>query len=341
MKRIHYKILSILCWSFALLDFFASSAFAEPISTAMALLYGGLGGGALAGLGSFLGGKGGEQQQPLIPRYISQTGQNVADWVGQYINQYQPGKEYGGQFTAPMTGFESNSLDLLKQYMSAPNTGELFGLSKSHLMDTLSGKYADPETSPYIQAMTNLAAANLEKQTDLARRGQGARGTFYTKSGIQEERRLREDTQNYLNALIGQFIQGERGNMLRAVPQAAKMDEYESALAPLKKIGAGQTLGSLERIIQQADLERKYNDFKRQQSELSGVPGVGTSLFGTGTNVPYGIQNWQAPGADWGGMIGSIAPLLMSSLKMGAGSDSYSGLSNDQLVAAINARQGG
>ena len=58
---------------------------------------------------------------------------------------------------------------------------------------------------------------------------------------------------------------------------------------------AATSTGALPRIIEQAGLERKYEEFQRQRGELGKVPGIAQSAFGT--NVPYGFKDFQPQGA--------------------------------------------
>ncbi len=229
-------------------------------------------GGALAG--GFLGGsksKGGGSinMEDYYPSWMKTTANTLAPWVQKYLPQFEPGASYGGQRTAGMTPFETSGLDILSKYLNAPNTGDLFGAGKQQIMDTLGGKFADPNQSPYIKSMMNLSKMNLTDQINQARARRGGRGTYYTEEGIREEGDIGVKSQANLDAIIGEFINQERGRMMNAVPQASQMDEYESTLAPLKKITATQTLGSLQRTIEQANLEAKYQDFIRQRKEMA------------------------------------------------------------------------
>ena len=219
------------------------------------------------------------------------------------------------QLSAPMTGMESQGLGQLGGLLNAPPTGDLYGAAKGQVMDTLGGRYADPQSSPFIQSMIALAKQNLSDQITTARGQRGARGTYYTKAGVQEESRLGERTQNALNAVIGEFQNAERNRQVGAVPQAQALEQYGNLTAPLARISASQSLGSLERTLSQADLERQYGDYQRQRNELGTVPGTAQGVYGT--NVPYGNMQYQSPQQPGGAsqfvdMFAKILPIILA-----------------------------
>jgi len=226
-------------------------------------------------------------KEPQLTGYQYQGGNKLIDFMNKYFDKFTPGAAYPGQFTAGITGQEKTSLDMLTKLLGASATGELFGAGKNQLLDTLAGKFADPTKSPFIQSMTKLSTKNLEDMIDVARRQAGARGAYYTDSAIREEGDIRSNVANYLDTLIGQFVEKERGRQFQAAPLAATMDEYEKLTAPLKQITAGQTLGGLERTIEQGDLEKRYQDFLRQKKEEQLPLQTAETLYGQNTRFDY------------------------------------------------------
>lgn len=227
------------------------------------------------------GGSGSVSTQPNMPDWQYGLGENLSAWAQKYLNMFSPGQAYGGRLSAAgPTGLEAAGLGELGAMLGKNATGDLFGAAKSQVMDTLGGKFADPSTSPFIQAYTKLAGQNLTDSINTARGQRGARGTYFTRAGIQEESQLQERTQNTLNALIKDFMESERGRQMTAVGQARELEGYETD-AGIKRVTASQTLGSLERVLEQADLERQYNAWLNQRSELGGVANAAASVFGT------------------------------------------------------------
>jgi len=241
------------------------------------------------GKGDPLGPAGGETiSEPPIVKKQKDVGMQLGELLLSGLSKYSPGASYGGQLSADMSPFEKFGLGTLGKYLEAPATGELYGAGKQQIMDTLGGKFANPQESPYIKSMINLSKMNLADQIDVSRRGAGARGSYFTDSAIREEGRLGESTQNFLNTLIGQFIESERGRQFQAAPIAQEMDRYGMATAPLTQVGASQSFGALSRTLEQSDLERKYQDFLRQRGELSAMPGQ-AQAFSQGATGPASV----------------------------------------------------
>jgi hypothetical protein len=217
---------------------------------------------------------------PNMPDWQLGLGENLSSWAQKFLSMYNPGQPYGGQLTVTdPTALEKMGLSELGGLLNQPATGDLFGAAKTQVMDTLSGKYADPATSPFIQSYTKLAGQNLRDSIDTSRRSAGARGSYFSRSAMNQESQLNERTQNYLNALIGDFLNSERGRQLTAATTAKDLEGFASDQT-IKRVTASQTLGSLERVLEQADLENRYDAWLNQRTELSGVANVAGSVFG-------------------------------------------------------------
>lgn len=228
-------------------------------------------------------------QQPMMPGFQMETGQLLADYLKKNLGNYTPGESYGGDLTSESTPFEQFGLGTLSDYLRAPATGDAFAAGKKNLMDTLGGKYTNPNENPFIQALTGLSKQNLNDATNDVRGRAGARGKYFSTAAMKQEGDLQERTQNYLNTIIGQIQEQERGRQFSAIPEAMRYDEYGTATAPLKQVAASQTFGSLERLIDEGNMERMYEDFTRQRDELSQLPGQAQNLYGT--NVNYGVPS--------------------------------------------------
>jgi hypothetical protein len=244
------------------------------------------------GFFSDLFGGGGDKRQgevkrePLIPQFQLDLGRDLSNFTRTFLKQFTPGKDFPGDLVVDKPSeFENIGLGLLGDFITKSPTGALFDAAKGQLMSTLQGDFADPATSPFIKSITTLANQNLQDQIDQTRARRGARGTFFTRAGIQEESRLTERTLNALNAVIGDFQNQERGRQLTAVPLAESLERFGSVDTPLKQIQAATTIGSLPRILEQASLEADYQDFLRKQSELGAVPALGNAVFSR--NIPF------------------------------------------------------
>lgn len=253
------------------------------------------------------------------PEGQSKVGGQLGDWASKYLDQYVPGAEYGGPTTegtrklsAPISTAEKAGYDQLMNYLGTESpTGDLFKAGKEEILKTLTGKY-DPRSSEDYKAFREGAVSEESDLIDRMRRGAGYRGTLFQDTSGRDEGLARSKTSQYLDQLLATMSQKERQNKLDILPQALGYEKYETA-APLAKASAGLTLGSLPRMLEQADLEAQYKDFLRKQEELGKVPGVAQNYYGTqGPNYGYNVAG-QAP-SPFERIMGTVAPVAGSVL---------------------------
>lgn len=245
-------------------------------------------------------------------------------WAKKYGQNYVPGESYSGTLSAGMTSQESTGLDQLTKLLSQPAIGDLFNAGKNQIMSTLSGTYADPSKSPFIQAMTTMSNRTLQDQIDAMRRNRGALGKYFHSETMGDESRLRGNTIDYLNTLVGKFSDEERARMFQAAPIAQAMDEYQMLTAPLTQIGASQTYGSLERTIEQADYDRMYQDYLRKRKEMAGP----ISLVG---GAGMGFNDFTSPIVNQNNALGNILDTIA---KLNWGKYSKTGKAGDIFTLA-------
>lgn len=247
------------------------------------------------------------QQTSDRPNQQQAAGDQLGAWAQKYLDQYVPGKEYEGKFTAPASAQETAGLGWLDKYLGEKNaTGDLFGAGKEELMKTLTGKY-DPRTSDFYKSTREGALQNEEDVIDRMRRGAGVRGSLFQDTSLRDESKVRQGTGTAMDTILAGLAEKERGNRLTATTQALNYDKYEQA-APLAKASAALTLGALPRMLEQADLESQYKDFLRKQEELGKVPGIAQNYYGT--QAPnYGYSgSYEAPSA-FERIMGVVAPV--------------------------------
>lgn len=256
-------------------------------------------------------------QVPLMPEGQQKLGDelsryfmNMVQGFGNQNNPFTPGQAYTGQMSAGATPSENNSQAILQKFLQGGLTGGLYDQAAGQVSDTLSGKYANPAQSPYIQAITDLAGRNLNDQIDQSRAGAGARGNFFSTASGAQENKLRGDTLANLNAVIGDFANQERGRQFSAVPLAQQLDQYKNVNLPLSQIEAGSTFGSLNRTLEQADYERQYQDFLRQRGEKTDALGMAQGQYQS--NTPYGIKDYSltSPNIQSNNTLGSIMDII-------------------------------
>lgn len=290
---------------------------------------------AIPGIATTIGGlfgkknSGGESVslQPQKTQGQLDVGNSLGDYFLKALQNmnYSPGASYGGPFTASATPLENTSLAALERLLAGGGSGQLLNQAGQQLSDTLSGKYANPAQSPFIQGITSLANRNLSNQLNDSRASSAARGNYFSSSALQRENDLRGDTLANLNAVIGDFTNQERNRQFQAAPIAQQLDQYQNLALPLALIESGTGYGSLNRTIQQADYERQYQDFLRQRGEQQGAISGAQGYFGT--NIPYGINNFNAPVQQQNNTLGNIMSLI-SQLNYGGLSGSASPIQN-------------
>jgi len=236
-------------------------------------------------------GGGGVSETPDKEKWQLELGNQLKDWASKYISSYVPGEAYTGKMvSATPTGEESKGLSYLNSFMNK-GFGNMGQLAEQELKNTLTNKY-DPYNSAYYQSMRTGQQAELQDSIDVMRRGQGSRGTYFQDTSMREENKLRERGTNYLNQLLGNMAENERARRFSAVEPAMGIEKYQSGL-DLEKAKAGLGYGSLQRTLENQDLEAKYNEFKRQRGELTKPLDVASSLFGS--NMNYSVKDYQPP----------------------------------------------
>ena len=174
------------------------------------------------------------------------------------------GKPYGGSYTAPLSEQEQMGLKLLSDY--GVQGGENNALGMGMLNDTISGKYLNPSSNPYMQKMGNM----ITEQAKRALGGQANQmGAMFQKSGMgggsgerMYKNKLISDTNqslgNSLAGLYGQNYQTERGRQMQAIPMLSQM-----GMEPLQRAQALMQGGALPRSLAQNDLSSQYQDWLR------------------------------------------------------------------------------
>ncbi len=182
----------------------------------------------------------------------------LISWLKGQIGQSAP--QYSGEFVAPSTQQEKESLNWLQKYIDQ-GSSEGMKLANEEVRKTMTGQY-DPSSSPYYQAVKAEAAKNLaDVQNNISDMAAGG-GRFWGGARLSEQGTAATDTGIAMNKLLGQMSETERARRLSTVPLAAQLGQYEE-MQPLAKAEALQTYGSLERMLAQARNDAIYNEWLR------------------------------------------------------------------------------
>ena len=218
-------------------------------------------------------------QQLMQPGYIQSLASQLSGYLSNNLSNYNPSQLYTGQYVAPTTSQQNTGLDILSNYLSQ-GTGALTQQAQQQASATLSGQYADPNTSPYIQAMIAENQQGLQKNTDALNASRGASGNYFNTQTTAQQNQLSQNALQDLNATVGSFEQNERQNQVGMVTTAANLDQMTQN-QQLQQVAASQQYGGLQQQMQQANLEAQYQDWTRTQNQQAALvqptAGVATS----------------------------------------------------------------
>jgi hypothetical protein len=264
-------------------------------------------GGAVGSMAS--SGDGGDGSSSITTMDNRSEGQKAQDsWIAKYLPNFKPGEKYSGDLSAPMSTYENQGMGFLQQYLTDAKTNgnPLLGLAGNELTKTFTGGY-DPSTSEFYKATRDAAMTERQDALNVQNQGLGARGKFFSSEALNENQQLNTRTSNFLQQTLTGMAEKERQNRLNAVPMAVNLDKAQTA-ASLAPVAAATTFGALPRELEQQDLERQYQEYTRQRSEMS-LPitkGAGPGLTTVGTN------NKAAPAFDWGSFLGQIGSTALT-----------------------------
>jgi len=208
---------------------------------------------------------------------------------------------YARELTAPLSEYESLGLKGLGEYLTSPlpTEGKLFGLSGAELEKTLGGTYYDPATGPYYEAYRTNVMRQLQQAKDrIAHRTSGA-DAFFGGGRLGQEREFEEGAMGSLAQVLGQLYEAERQRRLETVPLALQTMGWAEQI-PQSRIAASQQFGALPRLIDQAELTARYQDFIRQLQMM------GKSLDEAVALAKSMPEYWMPQPADTTGMANAL-----------------------------------
>jgi hypothetical protein len=245
----------------------------------------------------------------------------LSGFVTKYGPQYEPGKAYGGQMTAPMSRTEMRGDEFLAQYLDQPLLSPNAIAGQDYMNKSLTGKF-DPGTSDFYAALRDESQYNRRRAIDQSRQDTGARGKFFSSEAIAKEGDINAQTAIGLNRDMAGLAENERQRQQQNFSVLPAFDKFITSI-PLERATAAQTVGAYPRIVAQEELERRYKDFSRQQTELGGV--VNTARGFNTTNLTESFPVYpQSTG------VGSfLGPILQELLKQGTSKGGlFAGLQN-------------
>ena len=224
------------------------------------------------------------------------------NWLKGQIGQSAP--QYSGEMVAPSTGQEKQSLDFLQKYVDQ-GSSEGMNLANEEVKKTMTDQY-DPTKSGYYNAVKAEASKNLADVQDNISDMSAGGGRFWGGARLREQGNAATDAGIAMNKLIYGMQETERGRKLATAPLAASLGQYQEN-QPLQKASALQSLGGLERSLQQARNDAIYNEWIRATQEYPlQIASLGAGL----SREPYYAANQPKP-AWYQTALSAMSPMSM------------------------------
>lgn len=272
---------------------------------------------AISAGASFLGSK---KKKPNAIDPVSQDTrtheqQRIDQFMADYIskNGNRLGQAYSGDMSAPMTGFEHQGIEqFLSEYLGGGVSNQTSDV-RSLLNNTINGGF-DPGTSAYYQALRDATNQNRTLAVSNSNADFAKRGKFFSTAAMNKVGDINSQTSNALNLALAELGNQERNRSMNAVGPALGLEQYLTNI-PLNKATAATTIGAIPRQLKQEELDRMYNDFKRQQTEVGSVVnrgGVSNATINQGYPLqPMYEQSPQPNLAAIGQTTAQLLPFLM------------------------------
>ena len=187
---------------------------------------------------------------------------------------YQPYQTYGGQRIAEMTDEQNYGLNAVTK--RALNGSPEEQAARNNYTDTMSGKYLDPNSNPYLRANVNQAMNDVSGKVNSQ-----FNGSNYGTTAHQET--LTRNLSDAANQAYGQNYTNERNNQLKDASLAGQYGNIDYNNAQ-QLIG----VGDISRQENQDQLNTQYSDWLAAQNQPYRqldvlANGLGASVNGQGS----------------------------------------------------------
>lgn len=222
----------------------------------------------------------------------------------------QPGPQYSGEITAPMSQPQQQSLQELQQYQNTPlSSNATFNNADNFANGMLTDNF-DPSTSPYYKAIKSTSDYNLNNQLNQINSDAAGGGAYWTGARLKQDQNAETQANNNLNSTLGSLQLQNTQNQINTLPQAQQLAQTQQNF-PLQQATASQTLGALPQELGQNTDNALLNEFYQSQYQYplsigSLAAGVQQApLYGQNTNP---LMTGLGQGA---GIATSMLPMMM------------------------------
>lgn len=236
--------------------------------------------------------------------------------LAQFMQTGQFGPYNAGQPSPVATGdYKMSDAEQLGQgkLMDLINSAlpQSFTNGKNELQSVLDGKYDPNDPNGVYKGFKTETLANQSDAQDALNRQLSVTGDTYSTNRARSTAQLNTNTTNALNSKLAELYQNYSGQRLGAATGLMDAGIQEEGLNQ-GRINLANTVGSLPRLLADAQAKAQYADWIRQHGELSSTVDAAKALFSK--DVPYGVKSVTGPDqpSTFMSMLGEVSPIVGS-----------------------------
>lgn len=242
----------------------------------------------------------------------------LADAFGQAQANYGVNKNntyYGGESVAPLNAAQNTALGQTINMGSTPNAG--VAGANQNTADTLSGKYLDPSTNPWLKSTYDAAAAPVTAsymtatapQTAGAMESAGRYGSgAYQNQVKQNQLGLGRSLDSLATSIYGGNYQNERQNQMTAAANAGGINQAQY-INPNAALGAGGVQQTQQQNVDQSKMAAYNYNRDQPTNALNSYIGQIQGNYGQSGTSTSQTPYYTNPGASALGGLGAIASI--------------------------------
>lgn len=224
---------------------------------------------------------------------------------------YTAGAQYSGQMgdfqmsDAEKAG-QSKLMDLINSALP-----QSFTNGQNEYQSVLDGKFDPNDPNGVYQGFKKETLANQSDSQDTLNRQLAVTGDTYSTNRARSTAQLNTNTTNSLNSKLADLYQNYSNQRLSAAGGLINSGIQQEGLDQ-GRINLASTVGSLPRLLADAQAKAQYSDFLRQQQEKSGVINAANTLFNN--DIRNGSPTITTPKqpSTFMSMLGEVSPIVGS-----------------------------
>lgn len=201
---------------------------------------------------------------------------------------------------------QSKLMDLINGALPSSFTN-----GQNEYQSVLDGKFDPNDPTGVYQGFKATTLTNQADAQDALNRQLAVTGDTYSTNRARSTAQLGTNTTNALNSKLADLYQNYSNQRLSAAGGLINSGIQEEGLNQ-GRINLASTVGSLPRLLADAQAKAQYSDFLRQQQEKSGVINAANTLFNN--DQRNGATTFKTPDqpSTFMSMLGEVSPLVGS-----------------------------